>query len=168
MLWRMSPPLGFSAECSRMSWRNSGVWLICVWEGKCHHHPWVWETTRTSGVVMIVSLCSMACKEDGFQHFFIMSILPQRENSVVGIFLFLFPVSMFKWKVKEHYFKNEPCLSCILIVPGKDTQSVAKGVWFIRSPNLCLHKESMLVSGHCSPVDIHWFHCGLSRSQDFR
>lgn len=145
-------------------WKKFRNWLICVWEGKYHHHLWVWETTRTSGVVTMVSLCSRGCKEDGFNTAFVMSlILPLREN-VLGIFLFPFPVSVFKQKVKEHFLKNKSCLSWILIVPGKGTQSVSKGVWFIRSPNLCLHKESLLFS----PIGIHWFRCGLSRSQDFR
>lgn len=117
-------------------------WLICVWEGKCHHHPWVWETTRTSGVVMMVSLCSLGCKEDGFNTSFVMSILlPLRESRMVGIFLFPFPVSVFKQNIKEHYLKNKSCLSCILIVPGKGTQSVSKGIWFIWSPNLYIRNQ---------------------------
>lgn len=110
-------------------------WLICVWEEKCHHNPWVWETTRTSGVVMMVSLCSMGCKKVASTLLLSWASSYLREKSVVGIFLFPFPVSMFKGKVKKHYLKKtKPCLSFIFTVPGNGTQSVSKGVWFIWPP----------------------------------
>lgn len=76
-------------------------------------------------------------------------------------------MSAFEWKAKEHYLKNEPCLFCILTVPGKDIPSVSKVVWFIQSPNHCLHKESTLFSVGFSLIDIHWFHRGLGQSQGF-
>lgn len=90
---------------------NAAGWIqelahLCM-GGKCRHHPWVWETTRTSGVVMMVSLCPTGCKDSGFNTSFVMSILlPQRESCVVGIFLFSFPLSVLKWKVKEPYLKK--------------------------------------------------------------
>lgn len=77
-------------------------------------------------------------------------------------------MSVFEWKSKKHYLKNKQCLFCILIVLEKDMQSVAKVVWFIQSQNHCLHKESTLFSVAFSLIGIHWFHCGLSWSQDFR
>ena len=176
MFWRMSPTLWFSAECSRMSWKNSVVGsfvegpIVCVWEGKPHRQPWVQETTTTSGVAMIVSLHAMGCKEDGSSHFSCHEHPPTSERKQGGrnLLISLFSVSVFEWKTKEHYLKEKPCLFCILIVLGKDTQSVSKVVWFIQSPNHCLHKESTLFSVGFSLIDIHWFHRGLSRSQDFR
>lgn len=96
MFWRMSPTLWFGAECSRMRWRNSvfGSFVegprLCVWQGKTHWHSCVRETTTASGVVMIFSVCAIGCEEDGSSHFSCQSIfLPQRENSVLGTFLFL-------------------------------------------------------------------------------
>lgn len=98
------------------------------------------------------------------QHFFVMSILlPQRENSVVGIFLFPFPVSVFKWKVKGHYLQtNHVYLVLLLCQERGHSLSLRESDLFC--PQTCSHKESKLFS----PIDIDWFHCGLSRYQDFQ